>query len=143
MRLFRWALIFVLFLVLGVAIQQTIVWLRGSPTESQVKPLDEGDQEIALIEPATSIDDWGRLVTAAQLIERDWPRFNPSLPLLTVHAGKNAFPPLTTEVPEIAFTLADAPTRQLRVRWYKITGEHDASAWVQKLKARARPPLAI
>jgi len=145
MRLFRWALVAILVVVLGVAIQQTLLWLGmwGSMSESQVKPLDDGDQEIALIEPATSSDDWGRLVTAAQLLEADWQRINPTLPSLKVIAGKNAFPPLTTEVPEIAIALGDSPRQHLRLRWYKISGEHDAASWVQKLHARARPPLAI
>src|SRR5437667_6100259 len=110
MRLFRWALIVVLIIVLGVAIQQTWRWLWGNSSESQVKDLLEGDQEIALIELATSTDDWGRLITALQVIESDWPRINPSLPVLKTSI-KNAFPPLTADVPEVAFSFANAPGR--------------------------------
>ena len=79
MRIFRWALIAILFVILGTAVYQTMLWLGvwGGGYDSQVKPLDGGDQEIAFIEPATSIDEWGRLVTALQLMEMDWPKINP------------------------------------------------------------------
>jgi hypothetical protein len=144
MRLFRYALTAVLIVILGVAIYQTMLWLGvwGNPNDSQVKALDDGDQEIALIEPATSTDDWGRLVTALKLLEMDWPKINPALPVLKI-ALDDAFPPLTAEVPEVVFSFAGAPKQKLRLRWYKISGEHDAASWVHKLQARARAPLAI
>jgi hypothetical protein len=144
MRLFRWALVAVLCVVLGVAIYQTFLWLGvwGNLNESQVKDLQDGDQEIALIEPATSTDDWGRIVTALEQLEKDWPRINPTLPPLTV-SMQHSFPPLTVDVPEIAFSLGSAPGPKLRLRWYKISGEHDAASWVGKLHARGREPLAI
>ena len=52
-----------------MALYQTLLWLGfwGNSNESQVKALDDDDQEIALIEPATNLDDWGRLVTALRL----------------------------------------------------------------------------
>jgi hypothetical protein len=144
MRLFRWFLWSALFTTLGVACYQTTLWLGiwGGNGDSQVKPLEDNDQEVALIEPATSIDDWGRIVTALKLIERDWPRINPQLPLLRVELDE-AFPKLSSEVSEIALSMSTAPNQRLRLRWYKISGEHDAAAWVQKLHARHRPPLAI
>lgn len=144
MRLLRGALVLVLLAVLAVAIQQTLLWLGmgGDSGDSQVRPLDNEDEEIALIEPATSIDDWGRIVTAARLIELDWPKYNPTLPALRVGLTE-AFPTLTTDVPEIVFSFVDFPANQLRVRWYKISGEHDAGSWVRKLRAREHPPLAI
>ena len=144
MRLFRYALTAILFVILGVAIYQTMLWLGvwGSLNASQVMPLDEDDQEIAFIEPATGGDDWGRLVTALQLLQADWPRINPTLPVLRINLD-GAFPPLTAEVPEIIFSFANVPKQKLRLRWYKISGEHDAGSWVQKLKARGRSPLAV
>ena len=59
MRLIRYALSAVLIVILGMAIYQTMLWLGywGNRNESQVKPLADGDQEIALIEPATSSDE--------------------------------------------------------------------------------------
>ena len=144
MRLFRWVLMAVLLIILGMALYQTLLWLGvwGNAGESQVKALDDDDQEIALIEPATNIDDWGRLVTALRLIERDWRSINPALPGLRVELD-GAFPRLTADVPEIVIGLAETPGRHLRLRWYKISGEHDADSWVRKLNARARPPLAV
>ncbi|MBI3821107.1 MAG: hypothetical protein HY289_00330, partial [Planctomycetes bacterium] len=64
------------------------------------------------------------------------------LPALHVDL-EGAFPRLTAEVPEIIFSIGDAPTQKLRLRWYKITGEHDAASWVAKLHARKHEPLAI
>lgn len=144
MRLFRTALLVGLLVILGVAIYQTMLWLGmwESVNGSQVKDLKGDDQEIALIEPATSTDEWGRLVTALELMQADWPRLNPTLPVLQVNL-KRAFPPLTAEVPEIVLSFASAPTQKLHLRWYKITGEHNVESWIAKLHARQRPPLAV
>ncbi|MBM3997306.1 MAG: hypothetical protein FJ303_24630 [Planctomycetes bacterium] len=144
MHFFRYALVAVLLVLFGVAVYQTLVWrgLFGNRTETPVKPLDWADQEIALIEPATSTDDWGRIVTAIRLIEKDWSRLNPSLPALRLELD-DAFPPLTADIPEVALYFADTPNQKLRLRWYKISGENEASSWVAKLHARSRPPLAI
>lgn len=144
MRLFRWLLMGVLLVILGMALYQTLLWLGvwGYANESQVKALDDDDQEIALIEPATNVDDWGRIVTALRLIERDWRTLNPALPALHVELA-GAFPRLTAEVPEIVIGLGESAHRRLRLRWYKISGEHDADSWVRKLHARARAPLAV
>ncbi|MSQ96737.1 MAG: hypothetical protein EXR98_19585 [Gemmataceae bacterium] len=144
MRLFRYALIAVLFVILGVAVYQTLLWFGvwGNPNEAQVKSLEDEDQEIAFIEPATSTDDWSRLVTAVKLVQQDWPRINPSLPRLKISLD-DAFPSLTAAVPEIVLSLSTSGHQRLRLRWYKISGEHDAASWIRKLNARAHPPLAI
>src|SRR5262245_13138049 len=104
MRLFRWALVAGLIIVFAVAVQQTLMLagFLGNPNDSQVKPLEAGEQEIALIEPATSTDDWGRLITALQYLEKNWPDVNPNLPRLNVSLD-DAFPPLTAAVPEVVF----------------------------------------
>jgi hypothetical protein len=143
MRLFRWALTAILFVILAAAVYQTALWLGGwgNINDSQVMPLDGGDQEIAYIEPATGIEEWGRLVTALQLLERDWPRVNPELPAVKVDIER-AFPQLSATVPEVVFSFTGARDR-LRLRWYKITGEHDAASWVRKLRERPRQPLGI
>jgi hypothetical protein len=144
MRLFRWFLWSALFVTLSVALYQTTLWFGwwGLVGESQVKSLEGNDQEVALIEPAASADDWGRIVTALKLLEGDWLRLNPHLPALRLDLA-DAFPKLSTEVPEIVLSMASTPTQRLRLRWYKISGEHDAASWVRKLHARTRPPLAI
>lgn len=144
MRLFRWAMMVALLAILGVAVHQTLLFFEvwGQVGESQVKPLDDDDQEIALIEPATSIDDWGRLVTAIRMLKADWARINPDQPELIVSLD-NAFPDLTADVSEIVITLDLKPRKHLRLRWYKISGEHDVASWIRKLHARPRQPLAI
>lgn len=144
MRLFRWVLVAILVTILGIAIYQTVLWLGIGVNggDSQVRPLDESDQEIAFIEPATSTDDWGRLVTALKLLHLDWPKINPRLPPLDIKLA-DAFPTLSAEVPEIVLSMKGIPNARLRLRWYKISGEHDAASWIQKLHARGRPPLAI
>lgn len=143
MRFLRYALLTSLIVIIVVAVYQSVIWLGiwGTVGGSPVKPLLDGDQEIALIEPATSTDEWGRLVTALKLLELDWPKINPKLPALRIDLDA-AFPQRTAEVPEITFALGDVPQR-LRLRWYKITGEHDSASWVGKLNARNRAPLAI
>src|SRR5262245_28794567 len=104
MLLFRWALVSGLIIVFCVAVLQMLMWtaVLRNPNDSHVMPLDAGEQEIALIEPATSTDDWGRLITALQFLEKQWPDVNPNLPRLSVSLD-NAFPPLTAAVPEIVF----------------------------------------
>lgn len=144
MRLFRWGISALLVAILGAAVYQTALWLFGwgGVNDAAVKPLDGGDQEIAFIEPATSIDEWGRLVTALQLSEQIWPKINADLPALKVSLD-DAFPALTADVPEVVFSFAGNNSQKLRLRWYKITGEHDAKSWVRKLHDRPRQPLAI
>ncbi len=144
MRLFRYALMAILVVILGIAIYQTLLWLGawGTTNESPVKSLEDDDQEIAFIEPATSTDDWGRLVTAVRLVQQDWQKINPALPELKVSLT-DAFPGLTAAVPEVVLSTYSSPRQRLRLRWYKISGEHDAASWVRKLNARPRPPLAI
>src|SRR5437867_3526083 len=134
MRLFRYALMAVLFVIFGVAVYQTLLWLGmwGDPNEVQVKSLEDNDQEVAFIEPATSTDDWSRLVTAVKLLEQDWPKINPALPRLKISLD-DAFPGPTTAVPEIMLSLSATPHQRLRLRWYKISGEHDAASWIRKL----------
>ena len=121
-----------------------MLWLGigGNLGDSQVKALDNDDQEIAVIEPATSSEDWGRLVTALQLLQADWPRINPGLPALQLSLD-DAFPTLTATVPDIALWFAGTANQKLRLRWYKISGEHDTASWIKKLHARPRQPLAI
>ncbi len=144
MSLFRWGLLLVLVGILGMAVYQTILWSGawGDPYESQVMALKDGDQEIAFIEPATSSDDWVRIVTALELLKIDWPSINPTLPALAVDLD-GAFRRRTAEVPEIVLSFGTNPAQHLRLRWYKISGEHDAASWVRKLHQRGRPPLAI
>ncbi len=140
MRLFRGILVACLLAILGTAVYQTLLWRRFAETE--VGRLEGEDQEIALIEPATSIDDWGRIVSACKLIKKEWAKTNPKLPELLVD-DDNAFPGRSADVPEIRLGFKSSPQQSLRLRWYKISGEHNVESWVEKLHARGRMPLAI
>ena len=140
MRLFRWILVAGLLAILGTAVYQSLLWRRFAETE--VGRLDSDDQEIALIEPATSIDEWGRIVSACKLIKKAWTTTNPQLPDLLVD-DDDAFPGRSADVPEIRFAFQSSPKQSLRLRWYKISGEHSAESWIEKLHARGRMPLAI
>jgi hypothetical protein len=40
-------------------------------------------------------------------------------------------------------TFGTTPKQNVRLRWYKISGEHDAASWVKKLSERKPAPLAI
>ncbi len=140
MRLFRWILVVSLLALLGMAVYQTLLW--RSFVQTEVGLLDADDQEIALIEPATSIDDWGRIVSASMLIKKEWSKTNPQLPKLLVDDG-DAFPSRSADVPEIRFAFESSPQQWLRLRWYKISAEHSVESWVEKLHARGRMPLAI
>jgi hypothetical protein len=108
----------------------------------RVKALSGAEQEIAYIEPATSAEDWERLVSAVNYLRRDWPLLFPEQPPLRV-SFEHAFPLLTADVPEIALWFGEDGNQMLLLRWYKISGEHDIASWVEALRRRAPPPLAV
>ncbi len=144
MRLVRWAFVAAALGLVAAVLYQALLpaelWSqRGG---GQVKELTGAQQEIALIEPATNTDDWERLVSAVQYLERSWLGLFPEQPPLVVSLER-AFPRLTADVPEIGFSFAGRPEQQLLLRWYKISGEHNTPSWVDKLQRRARPPLAV
>src|SRR5436305_764029 len=144
MRLLRWGLFAGGLLLLAAALFQSLlpvdVWNQRGGV--QVKGLSGAQQEVALIEPATNGDDWERLVSAVPSLQRGWRKRFPDRPALQVSLER-AFPRLTADVPEIGLAFADSPEQQLLVRWYKISGEHDTASWVDKLRRRLRPPLAV
>jgi hypothetical protein len=109
---------------------------------ADVKPLAEGHQELAFLGPATSGENWERLVAAVQLIEKEWPTTQPGRPPFRANYD-NAFPPSTIDVPEIRMWLGNAENNVLWVRWYKLSSELDAGQWLSKLARRGRPPLAV
>src|SRR4051794_24119607 len=103
MRVLRWALAAGLSVLLAAALYQTLLGLDllHHRTGGQVKAVAGGDQEVALIEPATNTDDWERLVAAVKYLRQDWPWLFPEEPALHV-ALDGAFPRLTADVPELA-----------------------------------------
>jgi hypothetical protein len=101
-----------------------------------VRPVDEGDHEVAWLNPATSAVAWERFVAAAQrLAER------PETGVQIIGDG-DPFPSQTTAVPELALGMAGKPGR-LWIRWYKLTGELGAREWLQALMRRRQTPLAV
>ncbi len=109
---------------------------------AEVKPLDDGHQELAFLGPATGGANWERLVAAVRLLEKGWPRDHSGQPALHVDYD-NAFPPSTIDVPELRLWLVGAESRVLWVRWYKLSSEWNAGQWLDKLARHGRPPLAV
>lgn len=105
----------------------------------RVKAVEAGDQEIAWITPATSGENWERLVKAVRLLAEQWPQTHggPPLQLNT----SRAFLPMTADVPEIGLSFEGSGT--LWIRWYKLSGGNNSEHWVTALQSRATPPLAI
>jgi hypothetical protein len=138
----------VLVLILGVALALTAQGLglwEGARGPS-VKELAADEQEIAWIDPATNTDVWAQLTAGLTRLEEDWPSVDGARGRLKVDLGHEpggAFPQRTADVAEVALFFAEAPRQKLWLRWYKISGDNPAEMWVEKLRARARPPLAM
>jgi hypothetical protein len=109
---------------------------------AEVKAVASGDQEIAWIAAATSSDTWERLVAALRNLEETWPKIHPSRRALRVDFSR-AFLDLTVETPEIGLSIAGNDATHLWLRWYKVSSEAHARAWVEKLTRRTPPPLAV
>jgi hypothetical protein len=105
----------------------------------RVKPLADGDQEIAWMAPATSGENWERVVKAVRVLAGQWAHTHGGDAL--VLNTDRAFLPLTADVPEIGLRFSKSKT--LWLRWYKLSGENNADHWVASLQRRATPPLAI
>lgn len=116
--------------------------LVGRMRTGDVKEVPPGDQEIALIAPATSDEAWERLVAAANYLAREWPQIGPDAPRLQVLLD-HAFLDQTADVPEIGLTFEGHESAILWVRWYKLSSEMDARGWVERLASRDPPPLAV
>jgi hypothetical protein len=128
-------------LALGGVLVLRSVGLDPFQSLEGVLPLEEGQQEIAWIAPATGSDSWERLVAALTYLEKDWQNLHPSSALRV--SFKKAFRELSAEVPEISLSFPGHPGQSLVIRWYKVGGENQVAAWIQKLQERGRPPLAL
>src|SRR5262245_10300102 len=114
--------------------------LLGLPAAGQVKAVPAGDQEVALLAPATSSEAWERLVAAVRALEKDWPELFHQEPAL-VADYQSAFLSTTADVPEVSLRLGKGGAR-LWIRWYKLSSESTTRTWVENLVRRS-PPLAI
>jgi hypothetical protein len=147
-RALRWTLGIVLVLTLGVGLALTAqglgLWERAPGPH--VKDLAADEQEIAWIDPATNTDVWAQLTAGLARLEADWPSLEGTRGQLKVDLGHEpggAFPQRTADVAEVALYFAEAPRQKLWLRWYKISGDNPTDMWIDKLRARARPPVAI
>jgi hypothetical protein len=108
----------------------------------EVKPVPAGDQEIALIDAATSSEVWERLVAALRNLEQTWPKIHPTRLVLHVDYGR-AFLEQTADIPEVVLWVGDNPGPRLWLRWYKVSSEAHSQSWVEKLSRRPPTPLAV
>src|SRR5437899_13082765 len=103
-------------LTLGAA--AVVLWPRTPERKPTPQPVAEGDQEIVWLYAATNAAAWERFVaavsTAAHRLQSDRPDLG-----LSVNTS-NAFPLLTTTVPELSIAFAFSKGR-LWFRWYKLT----------------------
>jgi hypothetical protein len=100
------------------------------PARPAPLPVEEGDIEVAWLNSATSAGSWQRFVEAIKTV-----------PGIDADLGQ-AFPQLTTAVPQVAVTLPGGRGRLL-FRWYKTTSKWKTDYWVRELVGREPPPLAI
>jgi hypothetical protein len=132
-----------LLLLVGVA---GFLTLRGlgfwrDSDVGQVRPLPKGDQEIAVLLPATNTEGWERFVSALRLLAEEWGNVHDrTLPLRI--STENAFLPRSVDVSELALSMA-ASENKLWIRWYKLSGLNDARRWITLLHQRTTAPLAI
>jgi hypothetical protein len=113
---------------------------------AEVNPLEGEEQEIAWIDPATNTDVWAQLTAGLARLEVDWPQLDGAPGHLRVDMGdesRGAFPRLSAEVAQVALYFTEAPRHKLWLRWYKISGDNSGDMWIDKLRRRARSPLAI
>ena len=147
-RSLRWALGITLLVTLAAALYLTSrgLGLWEGTGGAEVANLRGEEQEIAWIEPATNTDSWAQFTSGLLRLQADWDKIRGPLGELQVDLGPDsagAFPRLTADVAEVALFFSEAPGRKLWVRWYKISGDNPADAWVEKLRRRSRPPLAV
>lgn len=127
-------------LAAGYLMLRGLGWNALGPAE--VKGVPAGHQEIVWLAPATGGEAWERLVAAVKNLTADWPKTYPQAPLL-VPSFQNAFISLTADVPEISLHFAGHEKSKLWIRWYKLSSENNAAAWIESLAKRKPPPLAI
>jgi hypothetical protein len=124
-------------LVIGAVAYLWVQSLRRPPDPvPRPLPLEEGEEEVVWLYPATNTDAWRLFVQAVEQVGQQ----------LQLTVEGTPFPEETTTVPSVGLVLArpDQPTRRLLFRWYKLTSHWETSDWVRALVAGPRaPPFAI
>jgi hypothetical protein len=110
-------------------------WFGAAGGAPRGQDVPAGDQEVALLIPATSGTIWERFVSAvhqaAQPAGGEW----------AVDDG-GAYPTdQSAGVPEVVVRRRGAGA--VRFRWYKVTSDAGHEDWVEALAARNPPPLAV
>lgn len=135
MKRLRWPL-----LVAVVCLPLTLlvygVRLPGvTPSEyAAPRAVPAGDQEVAWFNTTTSGSSWERFVAGCK-------RAAGGIPGLTVDDSA-AFLEQTATVPEVVLR-QDGRPHALRIRWYKLSGEHSPAYWCKRLARRTPAPLAV
>jgi hypothetical protein len=131
-------------LIIGAA----VVVFRGTtlPIAPIPSPVAEGDHEIVWLYAATNAAAWERFVAAVKKSVGDLKEEHPDVEV----DPSTAFPQQTTAVPEVALVLPPGRTgssrdgrQRLVFRWYKLTGDWNTRAWIEALRKRDKPPLAV
>lgn len=135
MSRFRWPLS-ILLVCLPLALIVYGVRIPGlAPTEYvSPRPVPSGDRELAWFNTTTAGASWERFVAGVRRAAAD------DSELLVDDSG--AFLDQTTSVPEIVIGRVGRSGR-LRIRWYKLSGDHSPQYWVEQLALRDPAPLAI
>jgi hypothetical protein len=138
--LFRPSILVLVSTGLALSAVTLVLWPRTPERRAIPRPVPEGDQEIVWLYAATNAAPWERFVTAAGTMKKRLEGSSAGLELeIDDH---NAFPELTTAVPELAISVKGRPGRLL-FHWYKLTSDLKTTDWVKALVLRRPPPLAV
>lgn len=135
MNRLRWPLLLT-FICLPLALIVYGVRIPGLAPSDYAAPraVHHGDQEIAWFNTTLGGATWERFIAGMK-------RSAAAVPGMTVDDA-GAFLDQTTAVPEVVIRMADRP-HALRVRWYKMSGEHSPAYWCRLLAKRSPAPLAV
>jgi hypothetical protein len=106
------------------------------------RPVPSGHQEIIFLAPATSGEQWERLVAAVDALQQESLQTGSGKPRLSV-AKERAFTDLTADVPEVSLWPEGYDDARLWIRWCKLSAESNTEKWIARLADRSAPPLAI
>jgi hypothetical protein len=104
-------------------------WLTPH-TVALPQSVKSGEAEIAYLNTSTSASSWERVVAGLQRLHG-----------LEVDVS-HAFVERSTTVPEVVLR-TPGRTGTLRIRWYKLTSDSDATSWIEALSLRNPAPVAI
>jgi hypothetical protein len=135
----RWSWIFLISLTIAIIFLATrLPRYYGMRTVAELRPVPNGDQEIAWLHNPTSFESWDNFVWGVKRAEMD----ESGKPSGLEVDDTAAFPHRTTAIPEIVIR-KPGYDGSLRIRWYKVTDVATQEAWVSALAIRNPPPLAV